>query len=123
MPKLYQMWMRTADAIHWKACAASLVFLLLTGVPATSGEHEHATGAAFCAEREVLLQTLVEAQGPPPNAASAMLAEASLAISQARADCGHGRAEGALAIYDGLIAKLTRASSDRETASATGRER
>jgi hypothetical protein len=121
MPKLDQMRMRTADAIHWKACAASLVFLLLPGVPATSGEHERATGAALCAEREVLLPTLVEAQGPLPNAASAMLVEASLAISQARAACDDGSAEGALAIYNGLIARLTRAASDRETASATGR--
>jgi hypothetical protein len=41
-----------------------------------------------------------------PNAASAKLTEASIAIMQARAACADGRANDAVALYDRLIAEL-----------------
>jgi hypothetical protein len=119
-----QIPMQTADAIRWKAGAVSLIVLLLSAAPATSDEHGSAAGAALCAEREVLLQTLVEVHGrQAPNAASAMLVEASVAISRARAACHDGRAEAAMPIYDDLIARLASPAGDHEAASATGQAR
>src|SRR5215470_3543138 len=97
---------------RWKAPAAALFFLLaLPTAPATAGEG--AAGAALCAQREALLQTLVEAHGQIPNAASALLAESSITIAQARSACDDGRVEAALAVYDSLIARLT-SPDDRE---------
>jgi hypothetical protein len=111
---------RAADASGWKARTVALFLLVLPTVPAISGDH--AAGAGLCAEREVLLQTLVEAHGPAPNAASAMLVASSVAIAEARAACNDGRPAAALAIYDDLIARLT-FPDGRETTSVTGRAR
>jgi hypothetical protein len=111
---------RAADGSSWKARTAALILLVLPTVPVIAGDH--AGGAALCAEREVLLQTLVEAHGPAPNAASAILVASSVAIAEARAACADGRPAAALAIYDDVIAKLT-FPDDRETASITGRAR
>jgi len=105
---------------RWKAPAVALFLLVLPIATATSGDH--AAGAALCAEREVLLQTLVEAHGQIPNAASALLAESSVAIAQARSACDDGRVEAALAVYDRLIARLT-SPDERELTTATGRDR
>jgi hypothetical protein len=111
---------RAADASGWKARTVALILLVLPTVPAISGDH--AAGAGLCAEREVLLQTLIEAHGPAPNAASAMLVASSVAIAEARAACNDGRPAAALAIYDDLIARLT-FPDGRETTSVTGRAR
>jgi hypothetical protein len=111
---------RAADASRWKARTVALILLLLPAVPAISGDH--AAGAALCAEREVLLQTLIEAHGPAPNAASAILLASSVAIGEARAACEDGRSAAALAIYDDLIARLT-FPGDGETTSVTGHAR
>src|SRR5262245_42564054 len=51
---------RTTKPIRWKAYAAFLAFLLLTIEPAMSAE-QRAVGTDICAEREILLETLVEA--------------------------------------------------------------
>jgi hypothetical protein len=112
-----QMRMLSADTIRWKACAAWLIFLLSSTPFAAAG------GAASCAEREVLLQTLVEAHGQVPNAATAMIGEASAVIHGARAACNEGHLEAALPLYDGLIARLASSAGDREAASAIGRAR
>jgi hypothetical protein len=120
MSELEAMPTRTADTSRWKAATVALALLVLPTTAATAGEH--AAGAALCAEREALLQTLVEAHGQIPNAASALLAESSIAIAQARADCDDGRGEAALAIYDRLIAKLA-SPDEREPASVTGSAR
>jgi hypothetical protein len=120
MSELGAMPTRAADASRWKAPIVALILLLLPTAPATSGEP--AAGAALCAEREALLHTLLEAHGQIPNAASALLAESSTAIAQARAACDDGRGEAALAIYDRIIAKLA-FPDDRETTSVTGRAR
>jgi hypothetical protein len=118
MSELGAMPMRAADTCRWKAPTVALALLVLPTAAAISGEH--AAGAALCAEREVLLQTLVEAHGPAPNAASALLVASSVAIAEARAACNNGRPAAALAIYDDLIARLA-SPGDRETTSVTGR--
>ena len=111
---------RAADASGWTVRTLALILLVLPTVPAISGDH--VAGAALCPEREVLLQTLVEAHGPAPNAASAILVSSSVAIAEARAACENGRSAAALAIYDELIARLT-FPDDLETTSVTGRAR
>jgi hypothetical protein len=109
---------QAADTGRWKARTLALILLVLPAAPAISGDH--AAGTALCAEREVLLQTLIEAHGSAPNAASAILVASSVAIAEARAACAEGRAAAALAIYDDLIARL-RFPDERETTSVTGR--
>jgi hypothetical protein len=99
------------------------VFLLLPGPPVTSAEPPPDAGAGLCAEREVLLQTLVEAHGAVPNAASAILVRSGAEISSARAACNDGRVEAALAIYDRIIAELAPPAIDREATSAVGQAR
>src|SRR5262245_57482113 len=96
-------------AIHWKACLIS-VFLLLPSSSGVFAEPDRDTGARPCAERETLLQTLVEAHGAIPNAASAIVVEAGAEIIEARAACSTGRVDAALAIYDRIIADLSRAA-------------
>ena len=96
---------RIANPMPWKACAACLTFMLLTIVFANSAE-QSGSSPSICAERETLLATLVEAHGEVPNAASAKLTEASIAIMQARAACAEGRTNDAMALYDRLIADL-----------------
>jgi len=90
---------------RWSAAAVCLAVTLSTVTPANSAE-PRAGDAASCAEREVLLQVLVEAHGVVPNPASAMLAEASFTITQARAACENGSISDALKFYDRLIAEL-----------------
>jgi hypothetical protein len=117
---------RPAHSIGWKACV-SLACLLLPIVPAVAGERDKAAGAALCAEREALLQTLVEAHGRVPNAASTLLQEMAITIGRARAACDDDQA--GAAIYDSLIARLVSSAGlassagHREEASATGHGR
>jgi len=87
---------------RWKASAAFLAFLLLTMEPAMSAGGR-AAGADICAEREILLETLVEARG---NAGAAKLAQQSIPIMQARAACNDGHVDEAVVVYDRLIAEF-----------------
>ena len=110
---------RPVIAIRWKACLVS-AFLLLPSAAATSAQSNLGLGARLCAEREMLLQTLVEAQGPMPNAASAILVEGSIDISRARAACSAGQFEAALTIYDRFVGAIARSRNDREATSSVG---
>jgi hypothetical protein len=99
------MFTRMTVLMRWKAWAACLAFILLTADAAKPAEQD--TSAEYiCAEREVLLETFLEAQGEMPNAGSPELAERSILIVQARAACRDGRLDDALVAYDRLIAKL-----------------
>jgi hypothetical protein len=91
--------------IRWKAWAACLAFTLVT-VDAAKPAEQGTLDKYICAEREVLLETLVEAHGDMPNAGSPELAERDILIVQARAACRDGRVNDALLVYDRLIAKL-----------------
>ncbi len=89
-----------------KTIITALVLALLTAIPTANGVEQSASSSAVCAERELLLAVLVEAHGAVPNAASAKLTQASVAILQARAACDDGRISDAVALYDRLIAEL-----------------
>jgi len=91
--------------MRWKALAACLAFMLLT-VDAAKPAEQGTSDKYVCAEREVLLETLVEAHGEMPNADSPELAERDILVVQARAACRDGRVNDALLVYDRLIAKL-----------------
>jgi len=93
---------RITKPMRWKASAAFLAFLLLTIEPEMSAG-QRAAGGDICAEREILLETLVEAHG---NAGAAKLAQESIPIMQARAACNDGRVDEAAVIYDRLIAEF-----------------
>src|SRR5262245_33684702 len=86
----------------WKTSGTFLAFLLLTIEPAMSAG-QRAAGADICAEREILLETLVEAHS---NAGAAKLAQESIPIMQARAACNNGRIDEAVVVYDRLIAEF-----------------
>ena len=88
--------------MRWKASAAFLAFLWLTIEPAMS-DGQRAASADICAEREILLETLVEAHS---NAGAAKLAQESIPIMQARAACNNGRVDEAVVVYDHLIAEF-----------------
>jgi len=88
--------------MRWKASAAFLAFLSLTIEPAMSAG-QRAASADICAEREILLETLVEAHS---NAGAAKLAQESIPIMQARAACNDGRIDEAVVVYDRLIAEF-----------------
>jgi hypothetical protein len=61
------MFTRMTVLMRWKAWAACLAFILLTADAAKPAEQD--TSAEYiCAEREVLLETFLEAQGEMPNA-------------------------------------------------------
>jgi len=87
---------------RWKASVAFLAFLLLTMEPAMSAGGR-AAGADICAEREILLETLVEAHG---NAGAAKLAQQSIPIVHARAACNDGHVDEAVVVYDRLTAEF-----------------
>src|SRR6516162_6409511 len=91
--------------VRWKAWAAYLAFMLLT-VDAAKPAEQGTSDQYICAEREVLVETLLEAHGEMPNAGSPELAERNVLIVQARAACHDGRVNHALLAYDRLIAKL-----------------
>ena len=91
--------------MRWKAWAACLAFMLLT-VDAAKPAEQGTSDQYICAEREVLVETLLGAHGEMPNAGSPELAERNVLIVQARAACHDGRVNDALLVYDRLIAKL-----------------
>src|SRR5262245_6818389 len=93
---------RITKPMRWKASAAFLAFLLLTMEPAMAAGRRPA-GADICTEREILLETLVEAHG---NAGAAKLAQQSIPILQARAACNDGSVDDAVVVYDRLIAEF-----------------
>src|SRR5262245_7034608 len=93
---------RITKPMRWRASAAFVAFLLLTIEPAMSAG-QRAGGGDICAEREILLETLVEAHG---NAGAAKLAQESIPIMQARAACNHGHVDEAVVVYDRLIAEF-----------------
>src|SRR5262245_18310973 len=93
---------RITKPMRWKASAAFLARLLLTFEPEMSAA-QRAAGGDICAERAILLETLVEAHG---NAGAAKLAQESIPIMQARAACNDGRVDEAAVIYDRLIAEF-----------------
>jgi hypothetical protein len=69
--------------------------------------HEQSTSlAAICAEREVQVITLLEDHGRSQDIASDALGEAGLTRMQAQTACYQGRVAEAVAIYDGIVAKL-----------------
>jgi hypothetical protein len=89
-----------------KTIITAVILALLVAIPCANGVEQSASSSAVCAERELLLATLVEAHGPVPNAASTKLTQASAAILQARIACDDGRVSDAVALYDRLIAEL-----------------
>lgn len=99
------MFTRITGLVRWKAWAACLAFMLLT-VDGAKPAEQGTSDQYVCAEREILLETLIEAHGEMPNAGSPELAESSILIVRARAACSDGRVNDALAVYDRLIAKL-----------------
>ena len=104
---------RMSELMRWKAWAACLAFTLLTTWAAKPAE-QGISDQYICAEREVLLQTLLEAQGETPKVGSPELDERSILIVQARAACRDGRVNDALLVYDRLIAKLQSVVTFRE---------
>ena len=94
---------RITELMRWRAWPACLAFIISTAGAAKPAEQGTSD---FCAEREILLQTLLEAQGETPEAGSPELDERSILIVQARAACRDGRVDDALATYDRLIGKL-----------------
>ena len=119
MPEPARMQTRHAIAIRWKVCLVS-AFLFLPSPPATSAEPGRGLGAQLCAEREMLLQALVEAHGPIPNAASAVMVARGTEIIRARAACSAGQIEDALTIYDRFVIELARSTGDRQVTSSVG---
>jgi hypothetical protein len=91
---------RSAPSIWYLAVVAMAAWT----VNATSA-HE---GANACAEKEVLLATLVEAHGPVPNRASEILAANGGALLRAGEACAGGDAIEAVALLDRLIAELSK---------------
>lgn len=91
--------------MRWKTAAACAAFMLLALDAAKPAEQGNAD-QYLCAEREILVQTLLEAQGEVSNAWSPESAERNTLIVEARAACRDGRASDALPVYDRLIAKL-----------------
>ena len=77
------MFTRIRRPMRWEACAACLAFTLLT-IDAAKPAEQGTSGGYICAEREVLLETLVEAHGEMPNAGSPELAERNILIVQRR---------------------------------------
>ena len=98
------MFTRTTEIMRRKAWVACLAFTLLTMGGAKA--EQDTSDQYVCAEREVLLETLLEAHGEMPKAGSPELDERSILIVQARAACGDGRVNDARVIYDRLIGKL-----------------
>jgi len=99
------MFTRTTEIMRWKAWVACLAFTLLTVGSAKPAE-QNTSNQYICAEQEVLLEALLEAQGETPKAGSPELDKRSILIVQARAACRDGRVNDALVIYDRLIGKL-----------------
>jgi hypothetical protein len=62
------------------------------------------TNITICAERENLLEMLIEAYGTAPNAT---LENNGASLMQARAACDDGHITAAVAVYDRLIANMT----------------
>lgn len=71
--------------------------------------------ANACAEKEVLLMTLVDAHGSGPNRASELLAAQAGALTRAREACANGHADEAAAVFDQLIAELSRSTTQVAT--------
>jgi len=55
-----------------RVTAPTLALALLLTLASAHATDQRAAGAVVCAEHEVLLQTLIEAHGQAPDAASAM---------------------------------------------------
>jgi hypothetical protein len=94
-----------------KALAACLTFMLPTVAAANCDEGVAST--VICAEQETLLEVLVEANSDGPNAASALSAELSVSVVEARAACRDGRVDEAVALYDRVIAGLNSVGNQR----------
>jgi hypothetical protein len=87
-----------AKSFAWRdLLCASLVLC----APATAAERGTVTPA--CAERDLMALTSIEQQGEAGSTASAVLAEAGLALLQARLSCLEGDEAGALALYDRVL--------------------
>jgi len=93
-------WIRSASSIWYLAALAMAAWT----VNATRADE----GANACAEKEVLLETLVEAHGDVPNLASEILAANGSALVRAREACAGGDANEAVALLDRLIAELSK---------------
>ena len=91
--------------MRWKTAAACAAFMLLT-LDAAKPAEQGIADQYLCAEREILLQTLLEAHGEVSNAWSPELAERNILIVKARTACHDGRVNDALPVYDRLITKL-----------------
>jgi hypothetical protein len=81
------------------------IALMSLGV-ATSAAQPSRT-VAMCAEREALLELLIEAHGAAPNRSSVILDNNAVALIHARAACDEGRSTEAIATYDHLIGEMT----------------
>ena len=88
----------------WSVVA--LAFAACTATAAAAGDD-----AGACAEKEVLLMTLVEAHGSGPNRASELLAAQGGALTKAREACANGHTGEAVAAFDQLIAELSRSTT------------
>ena len=102
---------RIGYPIRRKAFAACLTFMLPTMAAASCDEGVAST--VICAERETLLEVLVEANSDGPHAASALSAELSVSVVEARAACRDGRVDDAVALYDRVIAGLYSTANQR----------
>ena len=102
-----------ANSMRCISCLAALTATVLGNNGAISGE-EAGASSIVCAEREVLLMVLVEAHGPPPNAASDKLAAEGVALMRARTACDNGHTSDATALYDRLIADLRTSLAHRK---------
>lgn len=102
------------DSTRWIPCVAGLAAVLATSTGAFA--QQTTSSSIACAEREVLLMTLVEAHGAAVNVATNTLADEAALLAQARSACDNGHASDALPLYDHLIAELTASISHLENA-------
>ena len=80
-------------------CAGHSIGAGMTGEPGPSF-------AAICADREVQVITLLEDHARVLDVSSDALSEAAFARMEAQAACYEGRVVDAVAIYDGIVARL-----------------
>jgi len=111
---------RVATALRHFSCIAGLAIPLLVTSGAIAKEEDNATYLA-CAQREALLEMLVEAQGSGASEAVDKLSAGAVTLQQMSTACYNGRAKEALAFYDNLIAELTPAAYRRAAANIGNR--
>jgi hypothetical protein len=91
-----------------RLCATASVVLAMCGsyAAAAPAQEQHPSFAPMCAEREVQVITLLEDLAGTDAVPSDTLGDAGLTRMQARTVCYQKRVAEAVAMYDGIIARL-----------------